>query len=81
MCKLRPDEYPASYKLTPRRPLVCSLLEENEHDQSDDGDGLEEPLTRNIGVNARSKKHVNWKFWSLLQAMIRGSFLYRIPLF
>ena len=61
MRKLRPDEYPTEYlpKLaatrvttaTPRRPLIRRLLRENENDKSDDSDRIEEPPTREIGVN------------------------------
>ena len=65
--KLRPDEYPTEHlpKLatrvttaTPRRPLLCRLLRENEDDESDDSDRIEEPPTREIGVNTEDDQHV-----------------------
>jgi hypothetical protein len=60
MRKLWPDEYPTDdlpklatrvTTTTPRRPLVRRLLQENKRDDSDDGDRMEEPPIREIGVN------------------------------
>ena len=67
MRKLRPDEYPTENlpKLatrvttaTPRRPLVRRPLQENRHDDSDNGDRMEQLPTREISVNTDDDQQV-----------------------
>ena len=64
--KLRPDEYSTEHltKLATRvttatpRSLLRRLLQENEDDESDDNDRIEEPPTREIGVNTEDDQQM-----------------------